>query len=243
MIKALRTRWPLTLSCLSIVLVAPAAQAAVISIGDTNPAGTLTLQVARPTTKTSPGDGNNPGVGNHVLTATADLEKGSNGVTFIRYTHDEKTGEYLSFTFTSPSKWKSSVYEYRYLTDPDGKKSDLFVIRGKVGSNNDYVDFYSAGTDGKLPTDNKKITDVIPNVVFADQAVQLADMPEQAGKWLLARDTGFDQYYIQSAEPVKKAAPPPPPPGQVPEPTTLATFSIGMAALVAFGWLRRRQAT
>jgi hypothetical protein len=192
----------LIFACLSLAMVAPVAQAAIVSIDDNTES--LGLFVALQNKSTSGGEVL-PGTGTPIDIATP---TSSNGIDLINYNASLET---LSFRFANQINWGGDVYYYRYFTGPEGQ-SDLFVIQGLKNTAPDYITFIS--DPGRL-TGN--ITDIVPLLANSTATPQdLGALSE--GGWQLAFNTGVDQYYVRSDV-------------TTPEPNTLTVFGTGIAAM------------
>jgi len=193
----------LIFACLSLAMVAPVAQAAIVSIDDNTES--LGLFVALQNKSTSGGEVL-PGTGTPIDIATP---TSSNGIDLINYNASLET---LSFRFANQINWGSDVYFYRYFTGPSEGQSDLFVIQGLANTAPDYITFIS--DPGRL-TGN--ITDIVPLLANSTATPQdLGALSE--GGWQLAFNTGVDQYYVRSDV-------------TTPEPNTLTVFGTGIAAM------------
>jgi hypothetical protein len=172
-------------------LAASVAQAATVSIGDTT--GALTLQVAAPTTITSPGFPP-PGTGTQLdLLNPADPINAANGISNINYNQAHET---LAFTFANQIAWGSNVFYYRYFTDASGL-SDLYVVQGIGGQNPDWITFISQPG----PLTGNPVADLAAagfSPLTNTTPVNLGNTPE-TGAFQLAYFRGVDSYYIASA--------------------------------------------
>jgi hypothetical protein len=177
-------------------LAASVAQAATVSIGDLIDGQPLTLQVAAPTSITSPG---NPPAGTGVqmdLLHPANPINGANGISNINYNQANET---LAFTFANQIAWGSNVFFYQYYNEPGGGLSDLFVIQGIGGQNPDWVTFVS--DPGQLtgnPVADLAAAGFTP--ITNATPVNLGNASETGG-FQLAFNTGVDQYFIASDTP------------------------------------------
>jgi hypothetical protein len=201
------------LASFSLAMIAPVAQAAVISIDDL--AESLQLCVTQFNQITSEGQFP-PGCGN-VIDITTPTP--SNGISDILYV---PSLEFLSFTFANQINWGADVYLYRYFQEPseegnEGGPSDLFVIQGIGGTTPDIVAFIS--DPGPL---SGLVTDIVPLLPNSTATPLDLGTIGETGDWQLAFNTGVDQYYVRSD----------------PEPATLALLGLGLAGL-AFS--RRRK--
>ena len=195
-------------------LAAPAAQAATVSINDLT--DTLTLQVAAPTSITSPG---NPPAGTGVqidLLHPANPINGANGISNINYNQANET---LAFTFANQIPWGSNVFFYQYYTEAGGGLSDLFVTQGIGGQNPDWITFISQPG----PLTGNPVADLAAagfSPLTNTTPLNLGNTPE-TGAFQLAFDTGVDQYWIASA------------PGPVPGAGFAGLATLALAGLCA----------
>ena len=210
-----------SVACVAVAALAPAAQAAYVSIWDQTE--TLGLTVDQYNQITSPAaNAAGSGVPIDIVTPTP-----SNGISNISYSlsgpPSDPTTEFLSFKFDNQINWGSDVYLYRYLTEQGGAYSDLFVIQGLGGTAPDYITFISSDLlTGSIGADAR--TFGISPLTGAGPT-DLGTVAE-TGDWQFAYDTGVDQYYVASDVDV------------VPEPSTWAAMGIGFAALGFVGWRR-----
>jgi len=171
-------------------LAASVAQAATVSINDL--ADTLTLQVAAPTSITTPGVPP-AGTGTQIdLANPTNPINGANGISNINYNQAHET---LAFTFANQIPWGSNVFFYNYFTDASGL-SDLYVIQGIGGQNPDWITFISQpGPLTGNPVNDLAAAGFSP--ITNATPVNLGNTNE-TGAYQLAFNTGVDQYWIAS---------------------------------------------
>jgi hypothetical protein len=230
MIKNSWKRREFILAWFAITALAPPARASVISIDDSRADDRLLLRVARPNTNTRFNDGNDPGVGNLAridppLSADdRNYNRVTNNISDVTY---DRAAEKLLFTFTGRSPWNADVYKYRYYKESDisSPKSDLIVIQGLRGSRLDVISFYSDVPGGTLATTASPPTTLVPRINGSTATpLELATFFED-GRWAVGFDTNVDQYYVHSDNGDNQQQ------KEIPEPSSLIVFGIGMVAL------------
>lgn len=173
---------------ISLAMVAPVGQASIISILDDPydifPEPPLELWVYQWQASTTPDVSR---VGTDIQVSLTP-PMASHGFYDISY---DAPNETLGFTFTNQIDWGGDAYYYRYLLEPGGGVSDLFVIQGRAHTTPDVIWFVSDPGSMALPP-------LIPGSTATP--IHLPDIVE-TGLPILMYDTGVDQYYVWSGIP------------------------------------------